>query len=104
MSDSIMDLEDKVLVQTLSEKETALVRARFSHAMGRLENTASLRVIRKDIARIRTEVRRRELAQGLAKDALVAQYRTRVTGAGAGESSSAGGFLKGLVDKVDATE
>lgn len=93
------EIDDKALVQKLVEQEHALVRARFQNSMGRLENTASLKGLRKDIARIRTELRQREAAQGLPKNALL-NLRSKITITKTASSSEQGGFLQGVVDKL----
>src|SRR5690606_5630722 len=101
MANETTSLDDAALVRTLAQRQHALVRARFAHSMNRLENTASLRAIRKDIARLRTEIRRRELAAGLPKDGLL---RANPVDARTLESASAGkaegGLLAGVVDKL----
>lgn len=96
---SLNELEDQALVQKLVEQEHALVRARFRNSMGRLENTASMKGLRKDIARIRTELRQREVAKGLPKNALL-NLRSKITITKAESSSDQGGFLQGVVDKL----
>ena len=47
-------------VKELSEE---LFNLRFRHAIGQLENPSSLKTCRKDIARIKTILREKELAQ-----------------------------------------
>lgn len=42
------------LMKTLREKQEGLMRARFKHASAALENTASLKAMRREIARIET--------------------------------------------------
>lgn len=97
---TVSESDDKGLVQQLVDKEHALVRARFANSMGRLENTATLKGIRKDIARIRTEIRRREIAQGLAKNALLGLRGTVTVSATTASEAASGGFLQGVVDKL----
>jgi len=96
---TLREIDDQSLVQKLVEQEHALVRARFQNSMGRLENTAALKGLRKDIARIRTELRTRESAQGLPKNALL-NLRSKITITKADASSEQGGFLQGVVDKL----
>lgn len=98
------DIADADLVRTLAEKQHALVTARFAHSMSRLENTSTLRVIRRDIARLKTELRKRELAAGLGRDALLAQHAVapEVARGGSSEEGASGGFLAGVVDKLGA--
>ncbi len=99
----LMELGDEALVHHELALERDLVRARFQLKTGQLENTSVLAMLRKDIARARTEQRRRELAAGLGKNALREKYRhtfrpTEAPKAEAGEEK-AGGFLKGVADR-----
>ena len=55
------NLDDSALVQELAEVKDALFKLRFQNATGQLDNTARLRTVRKDIARIYTVIREREL-------------------------------------------
>ena len=54
-------LEDDELVTKLREAKEELFNLRFQAATGQLENNSRLRVVRKDIARIYTLMREREL-------------------------------------------
>lgn len=96
---ALTEFDDKDLVQKLVEQEHALVRARFQNSMGRLENTAALKGLRKDIARIRTELREREVAKGLPKNALL-NLRSKITITRSESSAEQGSFLQGVVDKL----
>ena len=49
------------LEEKLREAKEELFNLRFQNATGQLDNTARLRAVRKDIARIYTVVREREL-------------------------------------------
>ena len=49
------------LAQKLAESKEELFNLRFQNATGQLDNTARLRAVRKDIARIYTVMREREL-------------------------------------------
>jgi len=102
------DYTDEQLVHRVLQAERELVAARFKRSMNQLENTARLRVLRREIARLRTEARARETANGLAKDALIVKHRatfggvvTRPSGAAPAEK---GGFLSGIVDKLTGKE
>jgi ribosomal protein L29 len=104
---SALDLEDKDLVHQVLAKERTLVANRFSHSMNALENTASLRHLKKDIARLRTEARSREIKRGLAKDSLLHEHRQTFGDSSAMEDTEVqekGGFLSGIVDKLAGKE
>ena len=79
--------------------------------MGSLENTSSLRILRRRIAQIKSEARSREIAEGLAKDSLIRLHRKTYdassvpTGADVSETDEdGGGFLQGIVDKLTNKE
>ncbi len=48
------DMSPEALAAKVSEMESQLFNSRMQASMGKLENTASLRTLRKDIARART--------------------------------------------------
>ncbi|TAK70073.1 MAG: 50S ribosomal protein L29 [Actinomycetota bacterium] len=54
-------LDDEELVARLRESKEELFNLRFQSATGQLENHGRLRAVRKDIARIYTVMREREL-------------------------------------------
>jgi large subunit ribosomal protein L29 len=56
------DLDDASLVQELSDTKDALFKKRFENATGQLDNVSVLKKLRKDVARINTELRAREIA------------------------------------------
>lgn len=100
------ELSDEQLVHKVLQAERDLVATRFKHKTNTLENTSTLRVIRRDIARLHTEARRREREAGLAKGALVSKHASsfsRATGAEAAPTEK-GGFLSGIVDKLTGKE
>lgn len=57
----IKDLTIPELQDKLSEERQTLHKLRFSHAVSPIENPMQLRHKRKDIARILTELRKREM-------------------------------------------
>ena len=65
-------LGDSELVERLDEARTELFNLRFQNATGRLENSARLRDLRKEVARIHTLLREREIE---AAEAQAAEYR-----------------------------
>jgi large subunit ribosomal protein L29 len=54
-------LSDQDLVQKIAEETLHLKRLKFSHAISPLENPMSIRQTRREIARLKTELRRRQL-------------------------------------------
>ena len=101
----LRELSDEALVHRILDSERTLVGAQFQNKMGQLENTASLKDVRRSIARMRTVVRERERAQSLNKDALIHQHRISYSynelSEGGGDQ---GGFLSGIVDKLSTNE
>lgn len=67
--DSVRDLTDGELLDRLSEAKQESFNLRFQHATGQLDNHARLGHVRRQIARINTEIRVREIA---AAEALAA--------------------------------
>ena len=59
-------MDDEMLVAELRKAKEELFNLRFQSATGQLENHGRLRAVRKDIARIYTEMRERELGIGAA--------------------------------------
>lgn len=66
-STEIHDLTDADLKQALKDARTELFNLRFQLATGQIDNTGRIKSVKKDIARVLTEVRAREIAA--AKDA-----------------------------------
>ena len=64
--------EDQRLVEELRKAKEELFNLRFQSATGQLDNHGRLRAVKKDIARIYTEMRERELGIGSAPAAPVA--------------------------------
>jgi len=59
--DELRDLEDGQLVSRLSEAKEELFNLRFQHVTGQLDNTARIGDLRRDVARILTVLREREI-------------------------------------------
>ncbi len=55
-------LVDADLLQELADTKDALFKKRFENATGQLDNVSVLKKLRKDVARINTELRAREIA------------------------------------------
>ncbi|MBT8232422.1 MAG: 50S ribosomal protein L29 [Saprospiraceae bacterium] len=58
----LQDYTDEQLVSELEQTETNLGKLRFDHTLKGLENPLRLREARKDVARLKTEIRRREIS------------------------------------------
>jgi large subunit ribosomal protein L29 len=56
------NLDDDALVQELAEVKDALFKLRFQNATGQLDDVSALKKQRKQVARINTELRAREIA------------------------------------------
>jgi large subunit ribosomal protein L29 len=58
---SIKDLNEADLHSRIKEDELRLKKLEFAHAISPLENPMSIRDMRKDIARLKTELQKRKL-------------------------------------------
>jgi large subunit ribosomal protein L29 len=58
----LRDLPDDGLVTRLAETKEELFRFRFQHVTGQLDNYTRLRELKREVARINTEMRAREIA------------------------------------------
>ncbi len=54
-------LDNEGLAYRISEEEMRLKRIKFSHAVNPIENPLSIKIMRREIARMKTERRKREL-------------------------------------------
>jgi large subunit ribosomal protein L29 len=59
---SLKDMSEADLKAKIQEDELRLKKLEFAHAISPLENPMSIRDLRKDVARLKTELRKRELA------------------------------------------
>jgi large subunit ribosomal protein L29 len=59
----IKELSTAELIERLEDETKQLVKLKINHAVSPLENPNKLRAYRKIIARIKTELRKRELAE-----------------------------------------
>ena len=55
------NLSDAELDKKLKDLKSELFNLRFRHAAGQLENPLSIRVCKRDIAKVNTEIRARQL-------------------------------------------
>ncbi len=58
---SIKDLSENDLKARIKEDELRLKKLHFSHTISPLENPMSIRGLRKDIARLKTELRKKQI-------------------------------------------
>jgi len=72
-ADELRNLNDAELIEKLAETKEEHFNLRFQHVTGQLESHHRLGEVRKDIARINTELREREIA---AAEALAANEET----------------------------
>jgi large subunit ribosomal protein L29 len=100
------EMDDQTLVHRELQLERELLDTRFRLKTGQLEDSSRMAKLRKDIARARTMQRDREHAQSMSKNALRDMHRSSFKPAKIGTEGegAAGGFLKGIVDKVTPTE
>ncbi|MBN1335559.1 MAG: 50S ribosomal protein L29 [Deltaproteobacteria bacterium] len=103
----IRALTDEQLVHEELRIERLLLQARFRKATGQLDDTSQARKMRKDVARLRTEQRSREIAQALDTDTLRNRFRgtfdpsaDEARPARPDEQGAASGFLRNIVDKI----
>jgi len=102
----IADYTDEKLIHTELQLERELIAARFRHYTSQLEDNSVLKKLRRDIARLQTAVRQRELDQELPKNALRGLHSSsfRPESGDGGIVEGASDFLKGIVDKVTPGE
>ena len=58
----IKELSTKELIERIEVDKNTLVRMRLNHAVSPLSNPMKLKFVRKDIARMMTELNKRQLA------------------------------------------
>ena len=59
----IKELSTQEIIERIQEERESYTKLKFSHTVSAIENPLKLRVIRKTIARLQTELRSRELAE-----------------------------------------
>jgi large subunit ribosomal protein L29 len=67
----IKEMKTEEIIQRLKDEEQSLVDLKFSHRLKQLTNTAKIKNVKRDIARLRTVLQERELqtAVGAVKGA-----------------------------------
>ncbi len=58
----IREMNDDALLHKLAESKQALYNLRFRNATGQLDSPAEIPLVRREVARINTELRSREIA------------------------------------------
>ena len=59
---SIQSLSEQDLKSRIQEDELRLKKLEFAHALSPLENPMSIRVLRKEVARLKTELAKKKLS------------------------------------------
>ena len=63
----LKDLSDKELQERLEAEQMTLVKMKINHAVSPLDNTNILKVTRRNIARIHTEITKRQMSSVSSK-------------------------------------
>lgn len=61
-TNEIRDMSETDLTKKLADLKAELFNLRFQHAINQLENPMRLKLVKKDIARVKTIIRQRETA------------------------------------------
>ena len=56
----IKEMKTEEIIQRIKDEERNLVDLRFSHQLKQLTNTGKLKIVKKDIARLKTVLKERE--------------------------------------------
>jgi large subunit ribosomal protein L29 len=65
---ALADLGDTDLLEQLADHKESLFNLRFQFATGQLDDSAAMKAVKKDIARVLTELRAREIADAEAME------------------------------------
>ncbi|MEO7233767.1 MAG: 50S ribosomal protein L29 [Lapillicoccus sp.] len=103
-SDDLRGLEDQRLVDELKKAKEELFNLRFQSATGQLDNHGRLRAVRKDIARIYTEMRERELGIGMPPAAPVSTPAVDADSAKKADKAEKKATKAEKADKADKAE
>jgi large subunit ribosomal protein L29 len=68
-ADQLRKADEEELEQMLEDAKEEFFNLRFQLASGQLEDSSRIRIVRRDIARIKTIARQRELAAELLQEA-----------------------------------
>ena len=66
-SDVLIEMPDNEITDLLLEEKDRLAKIKMSHAVSPLENPHQIRFTKRTIARIMTEIKRREIVQAQKK-------------------------------------
>ena len=83
----LRELDDQALVTRLTESREELFNLRFQLVTGRLDNSSRVGQVRREVARIHTVLREREIAAAEALDATGAAPEAAAVSAGGQEVS-----------------
>ncbi|MEZ5012805.1 MAG: 50S ribosomal protein L29 [Chitinophagales bacterium] len=61
--EDLNQLSEEDLRQRLHDDSERLMKLKFNHAVNALDNPAQIRYLRREIARLKTEIHKREMAQ-----------------------------------------
>ena len=75
----LVALTDKELAEKLASLKAELFNLRFTHATGSLTNSSELQLCKRNIARVKTVMRQRELGLAKAPEATVTKKSTKKT-------------------------
>ena len=104
----IRELSNDDLRVNLNENRTELFNLRFQMATSQLDNTSRITVVKKDIARLLTEIRERELAQeainGRPPAVKAAKPAKPVKPARAGKAAKAAKAAQPAADETSTTD
>jgi large subunit ribosomal protein L29 len=62
LSKSLAEMNIEALSARIVEDEMRLKKLKFAHAVTPLENPMTIRALRKDVARMKTELRKRQIS------------------------------------------
>ncbi len=60
-AEELRSLDNEALLSKISDEEMRLKRLKFSHAVNPIENPLAIKIMRREIARMKTESRKRVL-------------------------------------------
>jgi len=101
VSEQLRGMDDERLVDELRKAKEELFNLRFQSATGQLDNHGRLRAVRKDIARIYTEMRERELGIGIAPSAPKAEAKAEAKAEKADKADKKADKADKKADKAD---